>query len=315
MTFGPILVSLLVALSVLMGFMALWRMFGAANPVEERLTEYSGTLDTGAEGYLGQRSRLPALNRTLAGFGFGPRLAGSLTRADISMTAAEYFLIIFGAALAGLLIGLWRGGVLLALVLAALGGFLPLFYLRVRENRRRRAFTEQIPDILTLMVGALRAGYGLTQAMGLLVDEMAEPASKEFSRVMQAITLGVPMQRALSDMAERVGSVDWDMVVTAINVQYETGGNLAQTLDTISYTVRDRIRLLRDVQVMTAQQRFTGYVLAALPFIVGLAMFLIVPMYISRLFEPGWIRLLPVAALILQLIGFLIIRRIVDIDV
>ncbi len=151
--------------------------------------------------------------------------------------------------------------------------------------------------------------------MGLLVDEMSDPASKEFARVTQAITLGVPVQRALADMAGRVGSSDWDMVVTAINVQYETGGNLAQTLDTIGYTVRDRIRLLRDIRVLTAQQRLTGYVLALLPFFVGFCMFIISPQYISRLFEPGWIRLLPVGAIILEIIGFLIIRRIVDIDV
>ena len=174
---------------------------------------------------------------------------------------------------------------------------------------------EQIPDILTLLVGALRAGYGLNQSMALLIDQLPAPASKEFARVMQAIGLGIPVQRALTDMAERVGSVDWDMVVTAINVQYETGGNLAQTLETIGVTVRDRLRLLRDIRVMTAQQRLTGYVLVLLPIAIGLIFYLINDEYIKRLFEPGWIRLLPLGAVILQIIGFLWIRRIVDIDV
>jgi tight adherence protein B len=151
--------------------------------------------------------------------------------------------------------------------------------------------------------------------MGLLIDQMDQPASKEFARVMQAITLGLPVQRGLADMAERMSSTDWDMVVTAINVQYDTGGNLAQTLETIGETVKDRIRLLRDIRVMTAQQRLTGYVLAGVPIVVALIMFVIAPQYIRRLFEPGWIRLLPIMATVMAVIGFLIIRRIVDIDV
>lgn len=313
---GPLIFALLVTLSVLMAFMAMWRTFGGRDPVEERLAEYGATLDAGlAEGAPARRSRLPILNRLVGRFSFGPRLAESLTRADLSMTAAEYGLIVVGLAVGGFLLGTWRAGPLVGALLGLVLGYLPFFYLRRRENSRRRAFTEQIPDILTLLVGALRAGYGLTQAMGLLVEQMDQPASKEFARVMQAISLGLPVQRALADMAGRVGSSDWDMVVTAINVQYDTGGNLAQTLDTIGETVRDRIRLLRDIRVMTAQQRLTGYVLAVLPLAVALAMTVVAPEYIRRLFEPGLIRLLPLMAVVMQVIGFLIIRRIVDIDV
>ena len=303
-------------LSVLLAFVAMWRMFGGRDPVEQRLAEYGAALDGGlADGSLGPRVRLPLLNRLLAGFSFGPRLAEKLTRADLSMTAAEYGLVILVAGMAGLVLGTVRVGLLFGAVLGLALGYLPIFYLNRRANRRRRAFTEQIPDILTLLVGALRAGYGLTQAMGLLVDQMDQPASKEFARVMQAITLGLPVQRGLADMAERMGSTDWDMVVTAINVQYDTGGNLAQTLETIGETVKDRIRLLRDIRVMTAQQRLTGYVLAILPVVVALIMLVIAPDYIRRLFEPGWIRLLPIMAVVMQVIGFLIIRPIVDIAV
>ena len=172
-----------------------------------------------------------------------------------------------------------------------------------------------LPDVLTLLVGALQAGYGLSQALEALVEQLPAPASTEFARVMRATTLGLPLQQALSQMSQRVPSDDLDLIVTAITVQYEMGGNLAQTLETIGTTVRDRLRMLREIRVMTAQQRLTGYVLAGLPFAVAAGMFLINPNYIGLLFQPGWIRIVPVVAVGMQIVGFLVIRRIVDIEV
>jgi len=165
------------------------------------------------------------------------------------------------------------------------------------------------------LVGGLRAGHGLSQAMEMVVQQVPPPASSEFGRAMRAVELGLPVQQALSDMAERVGIDDLDLVITAINVQYEMGGNLAQTLDVIAETVRDRIRMMREIRVLTAQQRFTGYVLAVLPIAVGVGIYALNTEYMSRLFEPGWIRLLPLAALLMQVAGFVVIRRIVDIEV
>ena len=148
-------------------------------------------------------------------------------------------------------------------------GLMPFLYLRMRQARRLKALVEQIPDVMTLLVGGLRAGYGLNQAIEAVVQQMPAPSSIEFGRVTRAVALGVPLQRALKDMAERVGSDDLTLVVTAINVQYEMGGNLATVLDSISQTVRERIRITREIRVLTAQQRFTGYVLAAFPDLSG----------------------------------------------
>jgi tight adherence protein B len=198
------------------------------------------------------------------------------------------------------------------------GGFcggLPLLYARWRQGRRQRAFTAQLPDVLTLLVGGLRAGHGLSQSLETVVQQVLPPASTEFSRVMRAVELGLPVQKALGDMAHRVGVDDLDLVVTAINVQYEMGGNLAETLDVIADTVRDRIRILREIRVLTAQQRYTGRILAVLPLVVGFGLFVLNPGYMGRLFEPGWIRALPAAALLMQIAGFLVIQRIVDIEV
>jgi tight adherence protein B len=175
--------------------------------------------------------------------------------------------------------------------------------------------TEQLPDVLTLLVGSLRAGHGLAQALDMLVQEAQPPAKTEFARVMRAVSLGTPVQIALRDMADRVGSDDLDLIVTAITAQYDMGGNLAETLETISETVRDRINMLREIRVLTAQQRFTGYVLAVLPIITGVLIFILNPSYMSGLFAPGWVRLLPATAIVLQIVGFLIMRRIVDIEV
>jgi tight adherence protein B len=311
---GPLLFAVLVGFAVLLGFVALWRLLGTRDPVDARLAEVGGQ-SVAAEEDATRPPGMPRMNRLLAGFGFGPRLAEQLSQADLALTAAEFAMIVAGAIFLGFALGTWRGGLPTGVLLGAIAGIIPMFYLRRRASRRRRAFTDQIPDILTLLVGALRAGYGLTQGLGLLVEQLGPPATVEFARVMRAISLGVPVQRALGDMARRIDSADLDMVVTAISVQYETGGNLAQTLETIGVTVRGRIQLLREIQVLTAQQRMTGYVLAMMPFIVGFLLFLINRDYILRLFQPGWIRLLPVGAIVLMIIGYFIIRRIVDIEV
>ena len=316
---GPLLVGGLLAIGVLVVFIGLWRMLGAGghDPVEERLKQYGvseAALAEPTDVAVG-RPRLSGANRLVGRLSFGPRLAGALAAADLPLTAAEFALIMLGMAVLGFLIGSWRAGPLAGLAAGALLGYLPVMHLGSRKKKRRRAFTEQLPDVLTLLVGALRAGHGLSQALEMLVDQVPPPASIEFARVMRAVGLGLPVQRALADMAARVGSDDADLVVTAITVQYEMGGNLAQTLDIISETVRDRIRMQREVRVLTAQQRLTGYILAGLPIALAVLLNLINPGYMRELFEPGWIRLVPGVGILMQVVGFLVIRRIVDIEV
>jgi tight adherence protein B len=242
-------------------------------------------------------------------------LDSALTRADLPVTVPEFALMVLGIGALGFIVGALRLGLAPGLGLGALCACLPLLYVRMRRARRQRAFTAQLPDVLTLLVSGLRAGHGLSQAMDIVVHQSQPPVSTEFARVARAVELGFPVQRALGDMAQRVGLDDLDLVVTAINVQYETGGNLGQTLEVIADTVRDRIRIQRDIRVMTAQQRYTGRILAGLPLLVALGLYLLNPGYMGRLFEPGWIRLLPLAGLVMQLAGFFVIRRIVDIEV
>lgn len=319
--------GVLVAVSVVLGFVAVWRIVQGRDPADDRLQRYAApeaaptpdAIDDSPE----QQGRGTGLGRLLSRFGLGERLATALARADLPLKPGEFVLIMLGAGLTGFLVGVLRVGPRLGAIAGPLAGLglagvfacVPVIYLQMRQRHHQRAFEEQLPDVLTLLVGALRAGHGLSQALDLLVEQMPPPASTEFERVLRAVSLGMPVQRALQNMSRRIGSDDLDLVVTAITVQYEMGGNLAQTLETIGETVRGRIELLREVRVLTAQQRLTGYILAAWPLLLMALLFVINPDYMGRLFEPGWIRVLPAAAFALQGLGFLVIRRIVDIEV
>lgn len=315
---GPLLFALFVAVSVFMAFVAIWRSTSHPDAIEARLREYgvAGELAAPAPATgSGRRSWAVSGSAPWPGSGIGGRLADLLGRADVPMSSAEYTLIILGAALAGLVLGWGRLGLPIGIIFALLFAYLPIFYLRQRESRRRQRFTEQLPDILSLLVGSLRAGHGLNQALERVAAQVPPPAAVEFGRLIRAISLGISVQQGLNDMARRVGSDDLDLIVTAMNVQFEMGGNLAQTLDTIGDTIRDRIRIKREIQVMTSQQRLSGIILIAIPPALVLIMSVINPDYMRRLFDPGLTRILLGVAILSQMLGLLIMRRILDIEV
>ena len=289
----PVIAALLTALAVLSIFMALQRMAPQRDPMEQRLAEYG--LSEYVRGVRNAQkekpednSRFPIITRLLNGYGLGEKLATTLMRADVPLTAAEFALLMLILGGAAFFLGMWRVNLLVGLVLALVAMAGPLFYLKIRQSRRRSAFIAQLPDLLTLLVGSLRAGYGLSQAIELVAREVPEPASKEFARVVRATGLGLPLQRALENMAERIESDDLDLMVTAINVQYEMGGNLSAVLDTISDTIRQRVRVLREVNTLTAQQRLTGTILAFLPVGLAVALMVLQPAFFEPFFEPGW---------------------------
>lgn len=312
-----LLFAMLVGVGAVITFVGIWRTTHSLDPIRARLREYGldgssafTTSDAPATGF----QQMPRLKRLMNGLGLGPHLADQLAQADVPLTATEFLLLSITLALLGGLVGVWRLGFPLGL-LAAVLGYLPMLYLNIARGRRRHAFTNQLPDAITLLVGALRAGYGLTQSLQVLVDQLPAPASKEFARVVNVVSLGMPMQQALNDLAERIQTDDVGLMVTAISVQYQVGGNLAETLDTIAETIRSRIRIQRQIQALTAEERLTGYILAALPTVLGVILFTMNPDYMSGLFAPGLPRLMCIAALLLQFIGYLIIRRIIAIEV
>jgi tight adherence protein B len=314
---GEVIVAILVGLAIFSLFMSIRQMVPVKDPVEERLREYGLTdyIRSGGRRQEERPERFRLLERLMHGFGLAEKWQAMLLRANVPMTVGEFAALLLGLCAAGFVIGALRGGPVVGAMVAGVFCFIPFFYMKQRQAKRKQAFAAQLPDVLTLMVGSLRSGYGLSQAIELLAHEVPEPAATEFQRVIRSMSLGLPLQKALQLMAERVESDDFDLVVTAITVQYEMGGNLSTILENISSTIRERVRVLREVQVLTAQQRMTGNVLAGLPIFLAVALSFISPGYFEPFFEPGWPRILPLIAGGMIAIGFLIIRKIVDIKV
>ena len=314
---GALLFATLAAAGVFLLFVAMWRFLSTQEPVDERLKLY-GMADevpiSVAEGQV-DATRLTGLNRTLGGMSIGLRLAARLSRTDVPMTVAEFALLMIGMGAVGFLLGALRFGPMMGLLVGGVSAYLPLLYLNLQAGRRRAKFAEQLPDVLSLLVGALRTGYGLLQGIEMLMTQMPAPSSVELGRVVRAVGLGMPVQRALAELSTRMENDDLDLVVTAISVQYELGGNLAQTLETISETIRDRVRIKREIRSLTSQQRMTGYLLAGMPVGTAIVIYMINPAYMGRLFEPGWIRIIPALAVLMVVVGFLIMQKIVAIEV
>lgn len=316
----PVIAAILITIAVLSLFIGLGRLTPQRDPMEQRLAEYGlsdyvrGTRHAAKEKPT-EGGRFPILNRLLSGYGAGEKLARALIRADVPLTAAEFTVLMLLLGAAAFALGFWRMNAAAGFLLACVVAPAPLLFLKFKQSRRNSAFIAQLPDLLTLLVGSLRAGYGLSQAIELVAREVPEPASKEFARVVRAVGLGLPLQRALEGMAERIDSDDLDLMVTAINVQYEMGGNLSAVLDTISDTIRQRVRVLREVSALTAQQRLTGTILALLPVGLGGAIMMLQPNYFEPFLEPGWPRVLPIAAVVLMVVGYMIIQKILDIKV
>ena len=210
------------------------------------------------------------------------------------------------------------------LIVAALIGFvLPGFYVGRRQRARLNAFNSHLADTITLLSNALRSGSSLLQATELVVRESQPPISTEFGRVIREVQLGLPIEHALNNMVRRVKSSDLELMATAITIQYQVGGNLAEILDTIAFTIRERVRIQGEIRVMTAQQRLSGYVVAFLPIGLLVVISLLAPEFLKAMFDqpPSFLEIMPLGVFFLilggvsMLIGFVLIRRIVDIDV
>jgi tight adherence protein B len=198
---------------------------------------------------------------------FGERIARDLARADLKFKPGEYMGLYVIAILGGALIAYLAGGrvPLSALIGAGIGALLPGLYVRSQKSKRLVRFNDQLPDMLNLVVNGLRAGYSTLQAMEAVSKELPAPISDEFRRVVQEMQLGIPMERALDNLLRRIPSEDLDFVVTAINVQREVGGNLAEIMDVISYTIRERVRIKGEIRALTAQAVYSGRALALMP--------------------------------------------------
>lgn len=315
---GVVVALVAFGLSAMVGGIVLSRRAGRSL-IEQRLglTEQARAAQAPAVPGVRKKPLADALNRALASRGIGADLATQLARADLKFTVGEFMVANFLLVVAlGGLAYVVKGGDLIATALGCLAGlFGPRIYINLLRNRRLQAFNNQLGDTINLMVNGIRAGYSVLQAMEAVSKEMGPPVSVEFGRVVREVQLGLTLEQALDNMLRRITSDDLDMMVTAINVQREVGGNLAEVLDAISYTIRERVRIKGEIRALTSYGRGAGNLLSAIPVLLAAVIYLINPDFMSLLFTDrcGWI-LIGVAVLGI-VVGYLIIRKIVNIEV
>ncbi len=314
------IIAAMTGLSIIVLFWGVSRTIGGESDlIQIRLGRYTAP-EAESPSLAGEKEQkapliVEGLNRAIAQQSFGQRMATELARADLRLTIAEYFLFNLASTLIGFLIALLLFRNILAIVGALLGFYFPRLYIGMRQRRRLVAFNNQLGDTITLLANSLRSGYSLLQSMETVAKELAPPVSEEFSRVVREIGLGLSNEEALNNLLRRVNSEDLDLMITAINVHHEVGGNLAEILETIGHTIRERVRIKGEIRTITAGQRFSGYVIALLPLGLGAFLFIYNPEYMSVLFTDQCGLAMLIMAALGMVIGFFIIRRIVAIEV
>jgi tight adherence protein B len=325
-------VTALAILLIAFGVAASGSGSGVAARLERYTTGRSDKKTQKAEGIgelLAQSQAMAAINRVVEQRDFGANLSRELARADLKLKVSEFLALWIASTLGvpaiflalGIFVESLRSP--LAVLAGLLVGFiLPRLWLSRRKSGRLNAFNKQLPDTITLIANALRAGSSFLQAIELVVRESRPPISTEFGRVIREVNLGLPFDQAMENMVRRVRSDDFELMATAIAIQHQVGGNLAEILDSIAFTIRERIRIKGEIRTLTAQQRLSGYVVGFLPF--GLAGFIYVaaPSFFAPMFRndvsfiglPAGVIILGLG-LISMVIGFMFIRRIVDIEV
>lgn len=293
-----------------------------AKRVEARLTRLEPKLESSpVENVLRTDSgTFPLLRSLITGSAWSARIAQDLSQAGWGLKVSEYLLIrmFVGAALGlgALLVGsVSPGGLLIALILGAVGFMIPTLVLQYYRSRRQRAINGQLAEMLSLLSNSLRSGFAFTQAVELAAKQLGPPITRELERFLHDISLGAPTDVALQQMAERTGSYDIDMMVSSIMIQRNTGGNLSEILDNVADTIRERERLQGEIRALTSSQRFTGLVLSVYPLFLGAVFFALAPNTWKILFEAELGRILLIAAAGLQIMGMITIRRILALEV
>jgi tight adherence protein B len=333
---GTLAIAALAAVSIILIALGI-SMAGTGGVTLERLERYAAGAkpEPGAGGQGGvaeliqKSAALAQLNKVVEKRDFGANLLRDLGAADLKLKPSEY-LAIWAAFIVGTPVVLFLVGFVvkslqnpIVLILGALVGFMaPRFWLNHRKSGRLRAFNKQLPDTVTLIANALRAGSSFLQAIELVVRESRPPISIEFGRVIREVNLGLPFDLALENMVKRVKSEDFELMATAIAIQHQVGGNLAEILDSIAFTIRERIRIKGEIRTLTAQQRMSGYVVGGLPFFLAFFIFLAAPKFFDPMFVkppdvlgiPMGLILMGIAAIAMG-VGFMLIRKIVDIEV
>jgi tight adherence protein B len=314
------------------GFSQMRRSAGGSEDFQARLAAYGvttagGTVLPPSGGMRESLNRLfqPAADRVGRGNTKKgrPSVAEQLNRADLKLRTSEYFMIQIGcAALLGLIvilrfhINLSSGFAIVLTPLAPIIGYLiPGYYVKYRINKRLKAFNNQLGDTLTLLSNALKAGYSFAQAIDTVAKNAVAPIADEFARAVREMNLGGSPDEALQNITKRIASPDFDLVATAYSIHRTVGGNLAEILDNIAYTIRERVRIKGEIATLTAQARASGTLITFLPIVLAAFMFFVTPTYFRPMFQNfiGWI-LIAIGAFMI-FVGNMIIKRVVAIEV
>ncbi|HSH81304.1 MAG TPA: type II secretion system F family protein [Herpetosiphonaceae bacterium] len=312
--------AILASLTVLLVMVGLARLMAERSEVGSRLQAYTSTAIMPGQAPAEDVDRPPAfadrLNEYIGSRGFAESIAASLGSAAVKLTVPEYVLIKIACALVPFaVLTLVTRSILPGLLIGPLCFFLPNMWLRRRRRRRQMDFGEQLPQTLDMIVGGLRAGFSLQHSMVNVSQTAPEPTASEFARIGQELQLGVPLMTALDNLALRIKNDDLEMIISVFKIHSRVGGNLAVVLETVGTTIRERVKLRREIRVITSMQRMSGYVLGGLPPVLAFVIFLLNPSYMMELFHWDIWLCIPIGAATMMVIGFLVIRKLVDIKV
>jgi tight adherence protein B len=259
---------------------------------------------------------MPAIDRILGGTTRGSALGRWIDQSGMQASISGVLLIASGLALlTGFLAFAFTHIGWMVPVAAAIGFSVPFIVLKVKRGRRMRAFEEQFPEGLDLISRALKAGHAFATGLKMVAEEMQDPVGTEFRKTFDEQNFGLPMKDALDNLTFRMPLLDVRFFATAVLIQRETGGNLSEILENLSNVVRERFKILRQVRVYTAHGRFTGYILLALPAVLGIALSFINPDHMNMLFRERMGQMMLMGALVMQIIGFVWIKQVIKIEV
>jgi tight adherence protein B len=303
---------------------ALWALgFGGANGATARLAALRGEHplqsqrdEPGTGISLRKRANVNLAGITVVSGNIATNWAKQLERAGLTLNVKEYFIVrvVAGLVLASI-VALIIPFPILAIPAAGLGFYAVGFWIKMRINSRKKKLEHQLVELLQMVSSGLRAGFGFIQAMESASAQIPDPLQTEIKRSLRDIAVGATVEQALDALNTRVGSSDFDIVITAILIQRQVGGNLAEILENVAHTMRERERIRGEIQTLTSQQRLTGYVIGGIPVALFGVFMVMSPEFTSKLFTDPLGRMMLGAALTMEFLGFMVIRKIVNIEV
>ncbi len=262
------------------------------------------------------RSFLEKYGKTIEKKGYTKQIEFELQKGDIPLRGYEFLFLIGGTTGAAIFLTFIFNPNMISMSVAGLLGFMgPIIFMRIKQAKKVQLFNNQIGDALVLISNSLKAGYGFMQSLEMVSRDMRPPIQTEFGRVLQEINLGITTEEALTRLTVRVCSKDLDLVVTAMLIQRQIGGNLSEILDNISHTIRERIRIKGEIKSLTAQGRLSGLIIGAMPLAISAFLLITNPQYVTQLVTDPRGKFLIIYAVVAEVIAILLIRKIVSIKI